>query len=66
MKKVIPLLLAIIFLYSFTQPQEQKKTIQTDPLPSWNEGNTKQAIIMVFPGEFDKYVLISKKEPGFK
>jgi len=45
MKKVIPLLLAIIFLFSCTQPQEQKKTIQTDPLPSWNEGNTKQAII---------------------
>ena len=25
--------------------QEKKETIQTDPLPSWNEENTKQAII---------------------
>jgi len=25
--------------------QEKKETIQIDPLPSWNEGNTKQAII---------------------
>ncbi len=25
--------------------QELQETIQTDPLPSWNEGNTKQAII---------------------
>ena len=45
MKKVTPLILAIIFLYSCTQLQEQQKTTQTDPLPSWNDGNTKQAII---------------------
>ena len=45
MKKIIPLLLAILFLYSCSPPQEQQETIQTDPLPSWNEGNTKQAII---------------------
>lgn len=45
MKKVTPLILAIIFLYSCTQLQEQQKTTQTDPLTSWNDGNTKQAII---------------------
>jgi len=45
MTRLITILLAIVFLYSCTQPQEQKETIQTDPLPSWNEGNTKQAII---------------------
>ena len=45
MKKIIPLLLAILFLYSCSPPQEQQETIQTDPLPSWNEGNIKQAII---------------------
>ena len=45
MKKLIPVLLTILFLYSCTQLQEQQETIQTDPLPSWNDGNTKQAII---------------------
>lgn len=45
MKKLIPILLAFIFLYACTPPQEQQETIQTDPLPSWNEGNTKQAIM---------------------
>ena len=45
MKKITPLLLALIFLCSCTEPQEQKETTQTDPLPSWNQGNTKQAII---------------------
>ena len=44
-KKITPLLLALIFLCSCTEPQEQKETTQTDPLPSWNQGNTKQAII---------------------
>ena len=44
MKKLIPILLAILFLYTCTQPQEQLETIQNDPLPTWNEGNTKQAI----------------------
>ena len=45
MKKIIPILLAILCLYACTPPQEQQETIQSDPLPSWNEGNTKQAII---------------------
>jgi phosphoserine phosphatase len=45
MKKIIPILLAILCLYACTPSQEQQETIQTDPLPSWNEGNTKQAII---------------------
>ncbi len=45
MKKLIPVLLTILFLYSCTQLQEQQETIPTDPLPSWNDGNTKQAII---------------------
>lgn len=45
MKKVIPILLVILFLYSCAQQQKQQETIQTDPLPSWNEGNTKQAIM---------------------
>jgi phosphoserine phosphatase len=45
MKKIIPILLAILCLYACTPSREQQETIQTDPLPSWNEGNTKQAII---------------------
>jgi len=45
MKKIIPILLAILFLYSCTPQQEQQETIQTDPLPSWNDRNTKQAIV---------------------
>jgi phosphoserine phosphatase len=45
MKKVLPLFMAILFLYACTQQQNQQETIQTDPLLSWNEGNTKQAII---------------------
>jgi phosphoglycolate phosphatase-like HAD superfamily hydrolase len=45
MKKFIPVFLAIIFLYSCTQLQEKKEAIPSDPLPSWNEGSTKQAIL---------------------
>ncbi len=40
--KIIFLLLSLVIFFSCTQ---QMKQTTADPLPSWNEGNTKQSII---------------------
>lgn len=46
MKKVLIVVLGIAVLFLHSCMQEQKgTTIDTDPLPSWNEGKTKQAIL---------------------
>lgn len=45
MKKLILGLFTIIFLYSCSETQVKMANEQTDPLPSWNEGSTKSAII---------------------
>lgn len=69
MKKLIPIFLAILFLYACTPPQEQQETIQTDPLPSWNEGKTKQAImnfvIEVTNKESENFIPVSERIASF-
>jgi phosphoglycolate phosphatase-like HAD superfamily hydrolase len=69
MKKVIPILLVILFLYSCAQQQKQQETIQTDPLPSWNEGITKQAItdyvMDVTKEESDNFIPVSDRIATF-
>jgi phosphoserine phosphatase len=69
MTRLITILSAIVFLYSCAQPEEQKETIQTDPLPSWNEGNTKQAILAyvmdVTNKESENFIPVSERIATF-
>ena len=50
MKKIVSILLILFVLFSCKEKVEIEEKITTiaeivDPLPSWNEGNTKNAII---------------------
>ncbi len=45
MKNLVLLLLATTLFFSCTNQQKQEIGESSDPLPSWNDGNTKSAII---------------------
>jgi len=45
MKNIIFILFTIFLLYSCSQQHNQNIEESNDPLPSWNEGNTKSSII---------------------
>lgn len=45
MKKLIPVFLGILFLVSCQPKESTQNQAATDPLPSWNEGPAKKAIL---------------------